>query len=173
MPLWEETHAKRQFLKTLVINFCSIKNKVADLAVCIGKYNPDIITGTETHLDSSVNSSELFPSNYSVIRKDRNFDNSNGGVLIAMKDDLIGTYRTDLDTKCEIVWVAIKIQGSKDVTIGAFDRSPQFGDTYDYMNELHESINKIKRTNNEQIWLTGDFNLPDIDWDLLNTKLGQ
>ena len=44
-----------------------------------------------------------------------------------MKDDLIGTHRTDLDTKCEIVWVTIKIQGSKDVTIGAFYRSPQFG----------------------------------------------
>ena len=84
-----------------------------------------------------------------------------------MKDDLIGTHRTDLDTKCEIVWVTNKIQGSKDVTIGAFYRSPQFGDTYDYMNELRESINKIKRTNNEHIWLAGDFNLPDIDWDLL------
>ena len=39
----QEAHAKRKFLKTLVINFCSIKNKVADLAVCIGKYNPDIM----------------------------------------------------------------------------------------------------------------------------------
>ena len=154
----QETHAKRQFLKTLVINFCSIRNKVADLAVCIGEYNPYIIIGTETHLDSSVNSSELFPSKYSVIRKDRNFDNSKGGVLMAMKDDLIGTHRTDLDTKCEFVWVTIKIQGSEDVTIGAFYRSPQFCDTYDYMNELRESINKIKRTN--------------IDWDLLNTKPG-
>ena len=40
------------------------------------------------------------------------------------------------------------------------------------MNELRESINKIKRTNNEYIWLAGDFNLPEIDWDLLNTKSG-
>ena len=40
------------------------------------------------------------------------------------------------------------------------------------MNELRESINKIKRTNNEHIWLAGDFNLHDIDWDLLNTKSG-
>ena len=89
----QATHAKRQSLKSLVINLCRIRNKVADLAVCIGKYNPDIIIGTETHLDSSVNSSELFPSNYYVIRKDRNFDNSKGGVLIAMKDALIGTHR--------------------------------------------------------------------------------
>ena len=81
----QETHAKRQILKTLVINFCSIRNNVADLAVCIDKYNPDIIIGTETHLDSSVNSSELFPSNYYVIRKYRYFDNSMGGVLIAIK----------------------------------------------------------------------------------------
>ena len=40
------------------------------------------------------------------------------------------------------------------------------------MNELRESINKIKRTKIEQIWLAGDFYLPDIDWDLLNTKPG-
>ena len=166
------THAKRQSLKTLVINFYSIRNKVADLAVCFGKYNPDIIIGTETHLDNSVNSSELFPSNYSVISKDRNVDNSKGGVLIAMTDYLIGTHRTDLDTKCYIVWVTFKIQGSKDVTIGACYGSPQFGDTYDYMNELRESINKLKRKNNEHIWLAGDFILPDIDWDLLNTKSG-
>ena len=86
----QATHTKRQFLKTQVINFCSIRNKVAyRLALCIGKYNPDLIIGTETHIDSSVNSSELFPSNYSVIRNDSNFDNSKGGVLIAMKDDLI------------------------------------------------------------------------------------
>ena len=38
------------------------------------------------------------------------------------------------------------------------------------MNELCESIKKIKQTNNEHIWLAGDFNLPDTDWDLLNTK---
>ena len=55
----QETHAKRQVLKTLVIYFCSIWNEVADVVVCIGKYNPDIIIGTETHLDSSVNYSHL------------------------------------------------------------------------------------------------------------------
>ena len=42
--------------------------------------------------------------------------------------------------------------------------------THTHTNELHESIKKIKQTNNEHIWLAGDFNLPDIDWDLLNAK---
>ena len=54
----------------------------------------------------------------------------------------------------------------------AFYRSPQFGDTYDYMNDLRKSSNKMKRKHNEHIWLAGAFNLPDIDWDLLNTKPG-
>ena len=113
---------------------------MSDLAVCIENYNPDMIIGTETHLDSSNNSSELFPPNYSVIRKDRDFDNSKRGVLIALKSDLIRTHRTDLNSNCEIIWVTIKIQGTKDITIGAFYRSPQFGKTSEYMHELQESI---------------------------------
>ena len=32
------------------------------------------------------------------------------------------------------------------------------------MNELHESISKLRSINNGQILLAGDFNLPDIDW---------
>ena len=32
------------------------------------------------------------------------------------------------------------------------------------MHELRESINKIKHSNKEHIWL-GDFNIPNIDWD--------
>ena len=27
--------------------------------------------------------------------------------------------------------------------------------------------NKIKHSNKEHIWLGGDFNLPDTDWDIL------
>ena len=92
------TSTKRQSIKNMVINLCSITNKMSDLAVCIETYNPDIIFGTETHLNSSINSSELFPPNYSVIRKDGDFDNSKEGVLIALKSDLIGTHRTDLNS---------------------------------------------------------------------------
>ena len=80
----QEIHAKRQSPKILFIIFCRVRTKVADLAVGIGKYNPDITIGTEKHFDSSVNSSDLFPSNYYVIRKHRHLDKSEGGGLIAM-----------------------------------------------------------------------------------------
>ena len=78
-----------------------------------------------------------------------------------LKSDLIGTHRTDLNSNGEIIWVNIKIQGTKDIIIGAFYRSPQFGNPSEYMHELRESINKIKHSNKEHIWLGGDFNLLD------------
>jgi len=85
---------------------------------------------------------------------------------------LIGTHRIDLDTKCEIVWCTIKIQGSRDITIGAFYRSHSVGKSPEYMEELRNSLNKIKRNSNSQIWLAGDFNLPGVNWDTLSVKAG-
>ena len=74
-------------LKVLVINFGSFKNKVADLTVCLDQHNPDIILG-------SIKSEKLFPDKYTVIRKDR--EDSYGGVLVAIKNNLVGTHRLDL-----------------------------------------------------------------------------
>ena len=164
----------RKSIKSLVINFEGLCNKTADLAVCIETYDPDIIIGTETHLDSSVNSSELFPDSYAVFRKDRCFgiNQKRGGVLIALKNDIIGTHRIDLDTKCELIWVTVKIQGAKDVTIGAFYRSHTFASTAEYMNELRESLSRIKCSNKGQIWLAGDFNIPDVNWETNSFKPG-
>lgn len=154
---------KRSNVKVLVINFQGIRGKFADIVCCIDLHKPDIIVGTESHIDSSVKDSELFPPDYQVIRKDRDFG-PKGGVLIAVKNDLIVTHRIDLDSNCEIVWVSISIQGMKKIIIGAFYRSQQFGKSIDYMERLKESLSKIKRVDRSHIWLAGDFNLPGIDW---------
>ena len=97
--------------------------------------------------------------------KDRPFgvNTRRGGVLIAIKNDIVCTHRVDLDTNCEIVWVTIKIQGMKDTTIGAFYRSHTFGNSIEYMDELRNSLIKLKESNPGQIWLAGDFNTRDID----------
>jgi hypothetical protein len=157
-------------LKVLVINFGSIKNKVADLAVCLDINNPDIIIGTETWLRPAVKSEELLPSDkYTIVRKDRK--DSYGGVLIAYKNDLIGVHRLDLDTNCEIVWIQIKLVGCKSLTIGAFYRTPDEKDPK-YMDELRNSLNKIKGNQNDNIWIGGDFNFGDILWDTQTIRPG-
>ena len=40
------------------------------------------------------------------------------------------------------------------------------------MNQLCESLSRIKLTKNSQIWLAGDFNFPDVNWDTLSVKPG-
>ena len=157
----------RTSLKLLVVNFDGLADKAADLGTCIENYNPDVIIGTETHLDSSYYSGELLPDSFTVFRKDRCFgkNKKRGGVLIALKNDIIGTHRLDLDTNCEIAWVTIRIRGAKDVTIGVFYRGHTYGSTTEYMDELRESLSRIKRSNKGQIWLGGDFNMPDINWE--------
>ena len=81
----------RKQLKVIVVNFQGLRSKTTDLAYCLDQHSPDIVIGTETHIDDSVNSSELFPPGYSVVRKDRDFGRKKGGVILGFKDDLIAT----------------------------------------------------------------------------------
>ena len=59
-------------LKVAYFNARSLVNKSASLEVDVHSKNFNIIAITETPLDESVNSAELFPSNVRVYRQDRN-----------------------------------------------------------------------------------------------------
>ncbi|XP_053381379.1 uncharacterized protein LOC128549116 [Mercenaria mercenaria] len=61
----------RKALRTVVINFQSIKNKVPETQALTDNAEPDVIIGTETWLNSNISSSEVLPSSYNVFRKDR------------------------------------------------------------------------------------------------------
>ncbi|XP_071476520.1 uncharacterized protein [Diadema antillarum] len=104
-------------MKILNVNFQSLKNKKEELAVLIESTEPSIIIGTETWLNSSVYTSEIFPPNYNVVRKDR--QDGYGGVLIAVRRDLV------------------------------------------------YNIIKNKKV---VLWIGGDFNLPDINWEDLSVS---
>ena len=130
-------------------------------------YNPDIIIGTETWLTIDINSSEIFPApfNMTVIRKDRQIDGGRGGgVLIATKPGLIVKHRPDLDTDCEIAWIQIQLHNCKSLFVAAFYRPPS--SNIDYLLNLHTSLSRIP--NDKHIWISGDFNLPDIDWTAIS-----
>ena len=47
-------------IRTLVVNFQSVKNKIPQLANLIDTSHPDIILGSETWLNSNIQSSEIF-----------------------------------------------------------------------------------------------------------------
>ena len=51
-------------------------------------------------------------------------NNGCGGVLVAIRNDNIGTHQVDLDTDCKIVWVRNQLSGSKEMLTGAFYSIP-------------------------------------------------
>ena len=110
--------------RTLLINCRSLKGKVANFLASVNYYQPDCILGTESWLDKDTTTSEIFPPEYQVLRKDRNSKARGGGVFIAVRKHYDMTLLPDLETNCEILWAKGQISASKSFTLGCFYRPP-------------------------------------------------
>ena len=109
--------------RTLLINCRSLKGKVAHFLASLNYYQPDCILGTESWLDKDT-TSEIFPPEYQVLRKDRSSKARGGGVFIAVRKHYDMTLLPDLETNCEILWAKYPISASKSLTLGCFYRPP-------------------------------------------------
>lgn len=107
--------------RILVVNFQSIKNKKEEVWNMIDTTNTDIILGTETWLRPDILSSEIFPSTYTVYRKDRK--DGYGGVLIAVKSNIISE-ELNITTDAESIYVKLSIAGNKTILLGCLYRPP-------------------------------------------------
>ena len=76
----------------------------------IDSADPCVIIGTETWLNSRIHSSEIFPSNYEVIRRDR--EDGYGGVLLAIRKDYIFE-KLDIDVKTESVFAKVTLDKNR------------------------------------------------------------
>lgn len=140
------------------MNCRSIKNKKDDLAFLLATTDADIVCGTESWLDPSMTNSEIFPPNYEVYRKDRN--SRGGGVFLLVSKNLQSTALEFQDCVCESVWCKIKQQGYKFLTVGVFHRPP----SNNSLNPLLCLSNVLSAITPDDVILSGDFNLPNIDW---------
>ncbi|CAC5360010.1 unnamed protein product [Mytilus coruscus] len=153
----------KKALRTLIINFQSIKNKRTELPILIETANPDIIIGTETWLSNNIGNREIFPPElgYDVIRRDREKD-PHEGVPIAAKNDL-ELSQVSINKEAEMITGKIKI-GTKQYIITSFYRPPNKTDNK-YVERTITEIHNLRNNNKRSIFpLGGDFNLPDIDW---------
>ena len=80
------------------------------------------ILGTESWLDKDTTTSEIFPPEYQVLRKDRNSKARGGGVFIAVRKHYYMTLLPDLETNCEMLWAKVQRSASKSLTLGCFYR---------------------------------------------------
>ena len=156
-------------LRVVMLNCQSVKanGKPAQLKNIISSLQTDVIIGNESWLNPSIKSAEVFPDGFNSYRRDRP-DGKRGGVFILVSqqydrhqpEELI----VDSSSDCEVVWVKVKVKGSSDLYIGSFYRSPDKNKP-EYLQQLHKLLNKIPTDKGAHLWLGGDFNLPDINWE--------
>ncbi|XP_072041432.1 uncharacterized protein [Amphiura filiformis] len=146
----------------MLVNCRSLKSerKQHDFLDLVETHRPDVICGQESHVDASFSSSEVFPSGYTISRKDVH----GGGVFVAITDQLVSTTEYSLDSKSETIWCKISVVGSKPMYIGSFYRPTN--DRLEPLNELNESLSKLSQNGGlPNVILAGDLNCPSIDWD--------
>ena len=101
---WETVNT----LRIVILNLQGLLNKLQAFTNVVADSKAHVILATETWLSPDVRSSECFPPNYTVFRKDRiGTDTVRGGVLIAVRNDIIATHVEDLDVDTEVIWVKL------------------------------------------------------------------
>ncbi|CAG2243527.1 unnamed protein product [Mytilus edulis] len=131
------------------------------------------IIETETWLNPKIKDVEIFPDNFKLYRNDRKkteTDKEGGGVLIAIKKELISSevYELAPPDKTEMVWAKVDIVGSKTLYLSSFYHPKTSDETslknFDFM------IRKATQIKNSTLIIGGDFNLPGWDWNNKSLK---
>ena len=119
--------------------------------------------GCESHLDGSYDSTEIFPIEFTVIRKDR--VSGGGRVFIAFKKDLPLLEEPMLLSEAEMIWAKLHQTKGKSVYICSFYRPP--GSSCETLHCLREALYKIvnREGSSCRIVLARDFNFPNIYWE--------
>ena len=158
----------KNHLRILTVNCQRITNKKAELESAIKYIKPDIVSGTESWLNHTIRSSEVFPSEYTVYRKDRS--KLGGGVFLLIHKDIISSEETELKADCETIWARIKLLKNKDLILGTF-YMPHRNDRD--LNELNKVLSNLaNKKDQKHTVLTGDFNCPDVNWEHGFVKTG-
>jgi len=145
------------------MNCQSIVSKKASLSVFIKDHNPDVLVISESWLSPDILSAEVLPSQYNVMRKDR--EDGHGGVLIAYRNSLT-CCELSYDSSVEVA-AGKFILDSQSLIICSLYRPPNRN--LEYMQNLCHLLRNICSTNPDTpIWIAGDMNLPNIDWESLS-----
>jgi len=148
------------------LNTQSIVAKRASFAVLLDEYNLDIVAVSETWLSPDIFTSEFFPNQYNVFRKDR--ADGYGGVLLACRNS-INCQELVVDTNAEAVLCKVSLNCCQPLIICSFYRPPN-KDTESVDNLFNLFRNITSTYPNVPTWFVGDLNLPSIDWTNNCTK---
>ena len=162
--------SRKRGIKAMVINCNGLKSasKQANFRATIAQHKPDVIFGCESKLDSDCSTYSIFPSNYMVFRKDR--DKHGGGVFLAIDNSLTVSACPDFDVDSELQWCSIQLANSKPLFLCSYYCPPN--NRAASLAGLHDSLSKLMSKHRRRqpiIVVAGDFNHPNINWDLQST----
>ena len=84
-----------------------------------------------------------------------------------MNSQFTSVLRSEFNTNCENLWVQLNLAGAKSVLIGAYYKPHKAGpESIASFEDLKKSLTLVNQRNSA-VWLLGDFNLPEIDWENL------
>ena len=149
-----------------MVNCRSIVGKKAQMLNLLDATQADVIIGTESWLTSMIPDSEICPPGYTMFRKDRD-NGTGGGVFILISSELVAT-DPGFSVPKEMVWAQIQVSGSKTISICSFYRPPNNSDQ-NYFDALKDIVTQIDTSAN-YVWIVGDFNLGDINWQTSSLK---
>ena len=151
-------------LKIMSINVNSVqgKDKGAALKALIAERKPDIIQAQETNLTKDIVDSDFLPPKYVAIRHDKG--KGKHGVFVAFREELVVNEVELPNQEGELVLAKVEVSGGPDIYVGSFYRhtnSDKKG-----LKSLFDNISSIHGGKKvPKVYLGGDFNLPDTDWD--------
>ena len=155
------TKSQRTY-KLIVINCRSLQPKKDSFTELIQTQSPHFIASTESWLNPTINSSEIFPPNYQIFRKDRS--DGYGGVFFACHNTL-NCSQVTITQDCEVVVCKIDLTDGGVLVVVTIYRPPNRDIVY--MENLCQLLQEIyTKFKNSVIWIAGDLNLPNINWKL-------
>jgi len=152
----------------VLLNARSIVNKVHELQALLDALGPSFMLITETWLRMSIPNSFFVDTNrYQVIRRDR-CDTVGGGVC-ALVDKQYTVLQVDIVEDVEVVAFDVIFTGCHKYRFILCYRKPEYGAAAClYMTDLLKCLTKLCSVKHT-VLIAGDFNLPHVDWDSMNT----
>lgn len=151
-------------------NVRGLKSKIELFSQEVLNNNFDIICLTETWLNSSISSSELFDGRYMVFRRDRESSSSvkreGGGVLIAINKHFNILHKRSWQTDAEDLWISFSLTENSNTkfNLGLIYLPPDI--SQDLFSRCVNNCKNVCLSSHSQTQnlILGDFNLSSITW---------
>ena len=138
--------------------------------VFVGCHGFDIITASETHLDSTVTEAQVELSGYDFFRLDRT--RFGGGVGIYCRTGMAAKRLTAFEIPgLELIWIEFLCASRRNI-VGCCYRPPgqNLLAVNSFLLDLEQSIQSVLATNPHSVTILGDFNDRCTVWDSLHTN---